>query len=194
MDNNKDTLIISSSDNNDINIKDIAWPEIQTLNFDDLIQDLSHSTDNSVMIDSGGTPGQSMSGSTLHNFQNNQLSNFQNTTYANWNTINNYTQSNVTSPVQVYTNPSGTNGYNYIQPFKMHQYPDLTVEGDAEFNSDIKWKGRSLGDMLDKIERRLSILVPNPEKLEHYEALKKAYEHYKTLEALCDVPSKEKDQ
>jgi len=67
----------------------------------------------------------------------------------------------------------------------------LEVTGDANFEGDIKWKGRSLGDMLETIERRLGILVPDPEKLEHFEALKKAYEHYKTLEALCTVPKKD---
>lgn len=69
--------------------------------------------------------------------------------------------------------------------------PSISVSGDANFDGDIKWKGRSLGDMLETIENRLSILVPDPEKLEHFEALKKAYEHYKTLEALCQLPTKE---
>lgn len=69
--------------------------------------------------------------------------------------------------------------------------PGLEVQGDASFSGDIKWQGRSLGEMLKKIEDRLAILVPDPEKLEHFEALKKAYEHYKVLEALCHLPSKE---
>lgn len=67
----------------------------------------------------------------------------------------------------------------------------LHVKGDAEFEGDIKVKGTSLTDRLTAIEKRLSILVPDPAKLEHYEALKKAYEHYKTLEALCGPPDKE---
>jgi len=66
----------------------------------------------------------------------------------------------------------------------------LQVNGDANFEGDIKVKGTSLTDRLSAIEKRLSILVPNPEKLEHFEALKKAYEHYKTLEALCSLPDK----
>ena len=36
----------------------------------------------------------------------------------------------------------------------------------------------------EKINERLAILVPDPAKLEKYAALKKAYEHYKTLEEL----------
>jgi hypothetical protein len=60
----------------------------------------------------------------------------------------------------------------------------ITVSGDAEFEGDIKWKGRSLGKMLEAIEDRLAILTPDPKKLEKYEALKKAYNHYKLMEKL----------
>lgn len=70
----------------------------------------------------------------------------------------------------------------------------LHVSSDAEFEGDIKWKGRSLGDMLASIENRLAILTPDPAKLEHFAALKKAYEHYKTLEALCEIPNKENEE
>lgn len=63
--------------------------------------------------------------------------------------------------------------------------PGLTVNGDATFDGDIKWKGRSLGKLLEKIEDRLAILSePDPEKLEKFAALKKAYEHYKLIEKL----------
>jgi hypothetical protein len=67
----------------------------------------------------------------------------------------------------------------------------LHVSTDAIFEGDIKWKGRSLGDMLTTIEKRLAILTPDPAKLEHFEALRKAYQHYKTLEALCEIPKEE---
>lgn len=61
----------------------------------------------------------------------------------------------------------------------------LKVDGDAEIEGDIKWKGRSLGSLLEKIEDRLAIICdPDPEKLERFKALKKAYENYKTLERL----------
>lgn len=70
----------------------------------------------------------------------------------------------------------------------------LHVTSDAEFEGDIKWKGRSLGDLLTTIEKRLAILVPDPAKLAHYESLQKAYQHYKTLEALCETPSKKEDK
>jgi hypothetical protein len=62
---------------------------------------------------------------------------------------------------------------------------DLDVKGDASFDGDIKWKGRSLGKLLEKIEDRLAILPdPDPAKLEKHAALKKAYDHYKILEKL----------
>lgn len=70
----------------------------------------------------------------------------------------------------------------------------LYVSTDATFEGDIKWKGKSLGDMLEKINQRLAILTPDLEKLEHFSALKKAYDHYKMLEALCEVPKEEDDQ
>jgi hypothetical protein len=41
------------------------------------------------------------------------------------------------------------------------------------------------------MEERLAILVPDPKKLEQFAALKKAYEHYKLMEQLCQEPPKE---
>jgi hypothetical protein len=40
---------------------------------------------------------------------------------------------------------------------------------------------------MDTIENRLAILQPDPKKLKKFEALQKAYNHYKMLEALCDA-------
>lgn len=60
----------------------------------------------------------------------------------------------------------------------------LDVKGDANFEGDIKFKGRSLEELFSKIEDRLAILQPDPAKLEKYEALRKAYEHYKLMEKL----------
>jgi hypothetical protein len=77
---------------------------------------------------------------------------------------------------------TGINGYSWGT---LNASPSLDVRGDATFDGDIKWKGRSLGKLLETIESRLAILQePSPEKLEKYAALKKAYEHYKTLERL----------
>jgi hypothetical protein len=61
----------------------------------------------------------------------------------------------------------------------------LSVSGDADFKGDVTIKGISILETLEKINERLAILVPDPERLEQYKALKNAYDNYKTLEALC---------
>jgi hypothetical protein len=93
------------------------------------------------------------------------------------------------SPYVYTTNNTGANGAylysNSTAPTWTTSNPGLHVQGDANFESDIKWKGRSLGKLLEKIEDRLAILQePDPERLEKFAALKKAYDHYKTLERL----------
>ena len=70
----------------------------------------------------------------------------------------------------------------------------LTVAGTASFQQDISVKGRNIIDAIERIEKRLSILVPDPAKLAKYEALRKAYDQYKMLEALCDLPEKKDGQ
>lgn len=63
---------------------------------------------------------------------------------------------------------------------------------DIKEGGDIKVDGKSLKEFMNKMEQRLAILVPDPVKLEKFEALKKAYEHYKTMESLCfDEPKDE---
>ena len=90
-----------------------------------------------------------------------------------WTTIN-------TSPSPTYTfSAPGINTITGSSSAGLH------VTSDAEFEGDIKWKGRSLGTMLETIEARLSILQPDTAKLEKFEALKKAYDHYKLMEKLC---------
>jgi hypothetical protein len=71
--------------------------------------------------------------------------------------------------------------------------PGLKVNGDAEFEGKVMINGRNISEFMETISKRLSILVPDPAKLAHFEALKKAYEHYKTLEALCEVPKESND-
>jgi hypothetical protein len=65
--------------------------------------------------------------------------------------------------------------------------PSIQVKGDADFDGDVKLKGKSLTSWMETMEKRLAILVPDPKKLEKFEALQKAYNHYKMLEALCDI-------
>lgn len=61
----------------------------------------------------------------------------------------------------------------------------LQVQGDAEFKGKVKINGQDLAETLQAIQDRLAILIPDPKLLDKYEALQQAYEHYKTLEALC---------
>jgi len=61
----------------------------------------------------------------------------------------------------------------------------LKVTGDANITGNLTVNGMDIGTMLAKIQDRLAILVPDPARLDKYEALKQAYEHYKVLEALC---------
>jgi hypothetical protein len=51
--------------------------------------------------------------------------------------------------------------------------------------NEIDINGISLADTLAKINDRLAILVPDPKLLAKYAALQEAYDHYKTLERLC---------
>lgn len=66
----------------------------------------------------------------------------------------------------------------------------LQVKGDAEFDGDVKIKGKSLIDMLDKIEERLAILHPNERLESDWEELKKLGDMYRALEK--DILEKEK--
>jgi len=94
---------------------------------------------------------------------------------------------------------SGSNGYtssnSYTWAGISANPPTVVLDNngiDVKEGGDIKVKGRSLSEFMTKMEERMAILVPDPEKLEKFEALKKAYEHYKTMEALC-FPEKEED-
>lgn len=66
----------------------------------------------------------------------------------------------------------------------------IQVKGDAEFEGEVKIKGKSLTDMFEKIEDRLAILHPNPELEEKWENLRNLRKAYKELEA--EIIEKEK--
>ena len=86
---------------------------------------------------------------------------------------------------------NGTSWSNINWSGNVNPTPGLQVKGDAEFEGKVMINGRNISEFMETISKRLAILVPDPAKLEHFEALKKAYEHYKTLEALCEVPKEE---
>jgi len=85
----------------------------------------------------------------------------------------------------VYTS-SGNIGLNPIWTNTTPPPPNLVVDGD------IKWNGRSLGTLLEKIEDRLAILQePDPKRLERFTALREAYDAYKMLDTLCGDDKKD---
>jgi hypothetical protein len=90
------------------------------------------------------------------------------TTASNWNNV-------------LISNGSGSS--NWVTSGNTHA--TLQVTGSANFDNDVTIKGVSLLETLEKINKRLAILVPDPEKVKEFEALKKAYDNYKLLEALC---------
>ena len=97
--------------------------------------------------------------------------------------ISNYTIGSASSS-NYYT--TGIGGYNTSS--------SVNISGDGidmAAGTDIKVDGKSLKEFMNKMEERLAILVPDPKKLEQFAALKKAYEHYKLMEQLCQEPPKE---
>ena len=81
---------------------------------------------------------------------------------------------------------TSTGGYNTSSSV------NITSGGiDMAAGTDITVDGKSLKEFMNKMEERLAILVPDPKKLEQFAALKKAYEHYKLMESLCQEPPKE---
>jgi len=98
-------------------------------------------------------------------------------------------------PYLTYTtngNSGSTSPWQNLTMTNNHQ-SSMQVQGDAVFEGKVMINGQDLGEFMETISKRLSILVPDPAKLEHFEALKKAYNHYKTLEALCELPKEEKE-
>ena len=82
-----------------------------------------------------------------------------------------YTIGAAGSSGQFYT--TGTNGYN-----NWNNPPTVNITGtgiDMAAGTDISIDGKSLKTFMNKMEERLAILIPDPAKLEKFEALKKAY-------------------
>lgn len=92
-----------------------------------------------------------------------------------------------------YTISTGA-GYNGSWTTTGSSYGNVNITGsgiDMAAGTDLKIDGKSLKHFMDKMEERLAILVPDPAKLEKFEALRKAYDHYKLMEKLCQEEKKE---
>jgi hypothetical protein len=66
----------------------------------------------------------------------------------------------------------------------------LSVKGNADFDGEVTIKGKSLTEMLEKIEERLAILHPNEKLEDRWDELKELGKRYKELEA--EIIEKEK--
>lgn len=70
------------------------------------------------------------------------------------------------------------------QPYYGEVYDRNVSSSLAIDEHNITIQGRRLSVVIEEIQKRLNILVPDPAKIEKYTALQEAYNHYKALEAL----------
>jgi hypothetical protein len=159
---------------------------IDSITFDDIEIDLG---------DYGAAPQSSTMIDTLDTITitglSNQYSSMNTITLPSSNTIT-YGGNTITgSSGQFYTS-TGTGHNNWNNVTTASSSVNITSNGiDMAAGTDITVDGKSLKEFMNKMEQRLAILVPDPKKLEQFAALKKAYEHYKLMESLCQEPPKE---
>ena len=82
---------------------------------------------------------------------------------------------------------TGVNGASYTWADTISAsndlFPDtLDCKGDASFSGDIKIKGVSLSDTLERLEERLAILRPNAALEDRWDQLKELGKQYRELE------------
>lgn len=61
----------------------------------------------------------------------------------------------------------------------------MRIEGGLDITGSLTVQGQDLQELLNQINDRLAILVPDEDKLKKFAALKQAYDNYKLLEQLC---------
>lgn len=170
MDENKDALTGSDlSGTETIDINQISYDNMPTVNIDEIIKGINGTFNIATTMNANASAG-----ATGANYYGNIASN------------------GLSGPYYYTSTSPHTGGWGTITTGGTSK-AGLHVTSDAEFDGDVMIKGKSLLKMLETIEKRLSILQPDPKKLEHFEALRKAYEHYKTLEALCELPKEPKE-
>lgn len=105
----------------------------------------------------------------------------------------NYGNVTIASGTGQYMYSNGTNAtWSSPNTITTGAYPSnsLQVKGDAEFEGDVKIKGKSIIELFDNIEKRLAILHPNIKLEEKWEKLKELGEQYRALEK--EIIEKEK--
>lgn len=93
---------------------------------------------------------------------------------------------------------ANTSPYNYkydyttaINPISItNNNNSLHVNGDANFEGDVKIKGKSLVESLEKIEEKLAILRPNEQLEKKWDQLRELRKQYMELEK--EIIEKEK--
>ena len=161
--------------------KDLDNPDIDVIDQEIDIIDLGgYGAAESSYIIGGGTDTITIDSSTMNSMYSSGSITLPTTTIGNLN--GGYYVSTGTGASYNWANTSTTPGVN------------ITGTGiDMAAGTDITVGGKSLKEFMTKMEERLAILVPDPSKLEKFEALKKAYEHYKLMESLCQEQPKEED-
>jgi hypothetical protein len=77
----------------------------------------------------------------------------------------------------------GTSTSNPWVSFNDHN--TLSVQGDADFDGDVRVQGRSLAEFMEQVEQRLNMLQPNPELEREWNELRELGERYRELEQKC---------
>jgi len=86
---------------------------------------------------------------------------------------------------------SGSNGLTFTDYSNVNPNGHgLQVNGDANFEGDVKIKGKSLVESLEKIEAKLAILRPNEKLEEKWEELRELRKRYMEIEK--EIIEKEK--
>ena len=161
--------------------KDLDNPDIDVIDQEiDTIDLGGYGAAESSYIIGGGTDTITIDSSTMNSMYSSGSITLPTTTIGNLN--GGYYVSTGTGSNYTWNNATTTPGVN------------ITGTGiDMAAGTDITVGGKSLKEFMTKMEERLAILVPDPSKLEKFEALKKAYEHYKLMESLCQEQPKEED-
>jgi hypothetical protein len=66
----------------------------------------------------------------------------------------------------------------------------LSVQGDADFDGDVRVQGRSLAEFMEQVEQRLNMLQPNPELEQEWDELRELGARYRELEQQCKEKAK----
>jgi hypothetical protein len=162
--------------------QDLDDPEVGIIAQDICSLDLGYgAADSTLAINSGyGTDTITIDASTMNSMYSSGSITLPTTTIGNLN--GGYYVSTGTGSSYNWANTTTTPSVN------------ITSNGiDMASGTDITVDGKSLKTFMTKMEERLAILIPDPSKLEKFEALKKAYEHYKLMEKLCQEQPKEEE-